>query len=91
MDMKTFRPVSKHIRMEVVMDDGNRAIFRLLYRGLYRIIVKIWPPKRTTEQLCQVTARWQQQLLLAAAARPMQQHSSLTKPHIAHPHLKRQL
>lgn len=88
MDERQFRPVSKHIRMAVVMDDGNRAIFRLLYRGLYRIIIKTWPRKRTTEQLCQVSARWQQQLL---ALMPMQQHSSLTTPHIAHPHLTRQI
>lgn len=72
MDARKFRPVSKHIRMEVVIEDGNRAIFRLLYRGLYRIIIKILGPKRTTEQLCQVIARSQQQQqlqqLLAARA-----------------------
>jgi hypothetical protein len=76
MVVSTSRPVSKNLRIEVVVDDGNRAIFRLVYRGKYRVAVNIWPADRTKEQIFQVTARWQQQqqqqVLLAAAAMPMQ-------------------
>lgn len=51
--------VSSHLEVELMCEDGSRAVIRGLYLGKYHVVFKCWPADRTEEELSQVNCKCQ--------------------------------